>query len=272
MVKRNISFLVLYWLGRSAGIFLFCCEPLLIALLLWSWTTSTPLEKVTLLFFIVWAFPLAFSMLRVPYQRLRVESLRMRMNEAPLFERQPAYDRADLSVPATLTLRLSRGTYLVFSIFWLLMLGVVLIFQTPYLLAAGILWSVIAGWIVLGALVLCAFSLGFYQRIEVTADALMVQRGWLRRRIPWNEARLFAILTLDKPTNTPSHTIVKEPESPGARVYELSSPRAILRWVHGAAGPAFVSAPRDRDEYKRLLEELRAYIRMRTGLMVLDLR
>lgn len=272
MVKRNTSFLLLFWLRRLAGIFLLCYEPLLIALLLWSWTSSTLLEKITLLFFIVWGFPLAFSMLRVPRQRLRVESLRMRMNEAPLFERQPAYDRADLPVPVTLTIKLSRGTYLVFSIFWLLMLGIVLIFQTPYFLAAQILWWVIAGWIVLGALVLGAFSLGFYQRIEVSEDSLMVQRGWLRRSIPWNEARLFAILTFDQPGNSSSRTIVSEKEHSGPRMYELSSPRAILRWVHGAVGPAFTLYPRDREEYQRLMEELRAYIRMKTGLMVLDLR
>ncbi len=272
MVKRNTSFLLLYWLRRLAGIFLLCYEPLLIALLLWSWTSSTSLEKITLLFFILWAFPLAFSLLRVPRQRLRVESLRMRMNEAPLFERQPAYDQADLPVPVTLTIKLARGTYLVFSLFWLLMLGVVLIFQTPYFLAAQILWWVIAAWIVLGALVLGAFSLGFYQRIEVTQDSLMVQRGWLRRHIPWNEARLFAILSFDQPGNSAARTVVNERERPGPRLYELSSPRTILRWVHGVVGPAFALYPRDREEYKRLMEELRAYIRMRTGLMVLDLR
>jgi len=271
MVKRNISFLFWYWLGRSAGIVLFCGEPLLIALLLWSWTFSTPLEKITLLFFIVWGFPLAFSMLRVPRQRLRVESLRMRMNEAPLFEKQP-YERTDLPVPVRLTIKLSRGTYLVFSLFWLLMLGVVLIFQTPYFLAAQILWWVIGAWVVLGALVLGAFSLGFYQRIEVGEDSLMVQRGWLRGRIPWNEARLFAVLTFDLPGDASSRTIVSERASSGPRIYELSSARTILRWVHGAVGPAFTLHPRDRQEYQRLMEEVRAYIRMKTGLMVLDLR
>lgn len=272
MVKRNLSFLLVFWLRRAVGIFLFCCEPLLIALLLWSWATSTPLEKVTLLFFIVWGFFLAFSVLRVPHQRLRVESLRMRINEAPLFEKQPAYDQADLPVPVVLTVKLSSGTCLVFSIFWLLMLGVVLVFQTPFFLAAQILWWVIAVWIVLGALVLGAFAVGFYQRIEVTEGALIVQRGWLRRRLFWNEACLFAVLDLDEPARSSSRAVVHEREHLRARLYELSSPRTILRWVHGAAGPAFVSSPRDREEYRRLLEELRAYIRIKTGLMVRDLR
>lgn len=260
MVKRNTSFVLLFWLGRSAGIVLLCGEPLLIALLLWSWTFSTPLEKFTLLFFILWGFPLAFSMLRMPRHHLRVESLRMRMNEIPLFERQPAYEEAHLPVPVTLTLKLSRGTYLVFAIFWLLMLGIVLIFQTPYLLAARVLWWVIAAWIVLGALVLGSFALAFYQRIEVTDTSLMVQHGWRRRCIPWQEARLFAVLSLDEKNRS------------SANQYELSSEHTILRWAHGPAGPAFVSHPRDRDEYKRLLEELRAYIRVKTGLMVRDLR
>lgn len=272
MVKRNLSFLLRYWLGRGAGIGLFCCAPLLIALLLWSWASSTFLEKVTLLFFLVWGLLLAFSLLRVPHQRLRVESLRMRMNEAPLFEKQPAYEQADLPVPVTLTLRLAPGACLAFAIFWLLMLGVVLLFQTPYFLAAQILWWAIGGWFVLGALVLGAFAVGFYQRIEVTEHALLVQRGWLRQRIPWHEARLFAILNLDEPASSSTRSIVREREQFTARIYELSSPRTILRWVHTIAGPAFVSSPHDREEYRRLLEELRAYIRMRTGLMVLDLR
>lgn len=260
MVKRNTSFVLLFWLGKSAGILLLCGEPVLIALLLWSWSSSTPLEKFSLLFFIFWGFPLAFSMLRVPQHHLRVESLRMRMNEVPLFEKQPTYDEASLSVPVTLTVKLSRGTCLVFAIFWLLMLGVILIFQTPYFLAAGILWWVIAAWLVLGALVLGAFAVSFYQRIEVTSASLMVQHGWLRRRVPWQEARLFAVLSLD------------EKDKSSANQYELSSARAILRWAHGVVGPAFVSYPRNRDEYKRLLEELRAYIRVKTGLMVRDLR
>jgi hypothetical protein len=272
MVKRNLSFLLVFWLERIAGIALLCCEPLFIALLLWSWATSTPLEKITLLFFIIWGFLLAFSCLRVPRQRLRVESLRMRMHEAPLFEKQPADDRADLPVPVVLTVKLAPGTCLVFTIFWLLMLAVVLIFQIPFFLAAQILWWVVGAWMALGALVLGAFSVGFYQRITVTEDALTVQRGWLRQRIPWGEARLFAVLSLDEPARSSARSVVHEKEPPNARLYELSSPRTILRWIHGGAGSAFVSSPRDGAEYRRLLEELRAYIRVRTGLMVLDLR
>jgi hypothetical protein len=270
MVKRNLSFLLLFWLGRGAGIFLLCCEPLLIAFLLWSWTTSTLLEKATVLFFLVWGFFLALSMLRVPRQRLRVESLRMRMNEAPLYEKQPAYDQAALCVPVTLTVRLSAGTCQVFTMFWLLMLAVVLIFQTSFFLALQILWWVVGGWLLLGALVLAAFAVGFYQRIEVSEDALLVQHGWLRRRVPWGEARLFAILNLEEPARSSTHRVV--PERERARLYELSSAHTILRWVHEGGGPAFVSSPRDREEYRRLLEELRAYIRIKTGLMVLDLR
>lgn len=260
MVKRNTSLVLLFWLERAIGICLLCGEPLLIVLLFWSWTSSTPLEKFTLLFFILWGFPLAFSALRVPRHQLRVEALRMRMNEVPLFEKQPAYDEAHLPVPVTLTIKLSRGACLFFAVFWLLLLGIILIFQTPYFLAAGILWWVIVAWIALGALVLGLFALTFYQRIEVTDETLMVQHGPLRRRLSWREARLFAVLSLD------------EKNSASANQYELSSARTILRWAHGPVGSAFVSYPHDRDEYKRLLEELRAYIRVKTGLMVRDLR
>ena len=275
MVKRDTSFVLLSWLGRSAGIVLLLCEPVLVAGLLWSWTSSTPLERFSLLFFIVWGLPLAFSMLRIPRQRLRVESLRMRMKEAPLFERQPAYDEANLPVPATLTFKLSQGAYLVFTTFWLITLGIVLAFQTPYFLAWHIFWWVIGAWIALGGLILGLCSIAFYQRIEVTEESLMVQHGWRRRAIPWKEARLFAILSFDEKKASPhSATIInpRERRTPSATQYELSGPRTILRWTHGAPGPGFLLHPRDREEYKRLLEELRAYIRIKTGLMLLDLR
>lgn len=260
MVKRDTSFVFLYWLGRSAGIVLLLCEPVLVAGLLWSWTSSTPLERFSLLFFIVWGLPLAFSMLRIPRQRLRVESLRMRMNEAPLFEKQPAYDEADLPVPITLTLKLSPGAYLVFAAFWFITLGIVLAFQTPYFLAWHVFWWVIGAWIALGVLILGLCAIAFYQRIEVSEERLMVQHGWRRRTIPWTEARLFAVIGLDEKNNT------------RANQYELSSQHTILRWVHVPAGVGFVLQPGNRDEYKRLLEELRAYIRVKTGLMVRDLR
>ncbi len=260
MVKRDISFLLLHWLGKCGGIFLLLWEPLLIAVLLWSWTSSTPLEKLTLLFFIVWSFPIAFGLLRAPRHQLRVESLRMRVSDIPLFEKQPAYDVAHLPVPVTLAIRLAPGIYAIFAAFWLIMLGIVLIFQTPYFLAWHILWWVIAAWLILGTLALGLCALAFYQRIEVTEGALLVQHGLRRGRIPWQEARLFAVMSMDE----------KDPAR--ANQYELSSARTILRWVHGAIGTAFLSQPRDRDEYRRLLEELRAYIRIKTGLMVRDLR
>ena len=260
MVKRDTSFLLLFWLRRSAGIFLLLWEPVLIALLFWSWTSSAASQKFTLLFLIIWCFPIAFSILRAPRQHQRVEALRMSMGEVPLFSKQPAYDVAALPVPVTLTMKLSRGTYLFFAVFWLLMLGTVLVFQTPSFLARQILWQFIAGWLMLGALVLGLCVLAFYQRIEVTSESLMVQHGWRRGRIPWTEARLFAVINLN------------EQELSRANAYELSSARTILRWTHAAVGAGFVLSPGDREEYKRLLEELRAFIRIKTGLMVRDLQ
>jgi hypothetical protein len=232
----------------------------LIALLFWSWTSSAAPQKFALLFLSVWCFPLAFFMLRVPRQHQRVESLRMSVDEVPLFQKQPAYDVTDLPVPVTLTMKLSRGTYLFFAVFWLLMLGIVIVFQTPTFLAWQILWQFIAGWLMLGALVLGLCVLAFYQRIEVTSESLMVQHGWKRGRIPWTEARLFAVINLD------------EQELSRANAYELSSARTILRWTHAAVGAGFSLSPGDREEYKRLLEELRAFIRIQTGLMVRDLQ
>lgn len=260
MVKRDSSFLMLFWLGRSIGIFLLLCEPVLISLLLWFWPTSTPLEKFTLLFFIVWGFPLAFARLRPPRQHLRLEALRMRSDEAPLLEKQPAYDVADLPVPVTLEVKLAPGACIVFGTFWLAMLGLVLVFQVTYFLAWQILWWVVGVWIALGTLILALSALVFYQRIEVTDEALMVQHGLRRQSIAWPDARLFALISLDEKNTT------------RANQYELSSERSILRWTHGAVGAGFVLQPRDRNEYRRILEELRAYIRIKTGLMVRDLR
>ena len=92
MVKRDTSFLLLFWLRRCAGIFLLLWALVLIALLFWSWTSSAAPQKFALLFLIVWCFPIASSILRAPRQHQRVESLRMSMEEVPLFQKQPAYD------------------------------------------------------------------------------------------------------------------------------------------------------------------------------------
>lgn len=260
MVKRDTSSVLLFWLRRSAGIFLLFCEPALIAGLLGTWSSSTPLEKYGLLFFIGWGIPLAFSMLRVPRQSRRVESLRMRLNETPLFAKQPAFETPDLPLPTTLTLKLSRGTYIVFALFWLAMLGVILLFQTPFFLAWHVLWQAIVAWFVLGTLVIGLAALAFYQRIDVSSEALSVQHGWWRKRIPWQEARLFAVLGLDEKDNSRPY------------LYELSSARTILRWTHVASGPGFALQPCDRQEYWRRLDDLSAYIRSTTGLMLRDLR
>lgn len=260
MIKRNTPFVLLFWLGRSAGIVLLLWEIALIALLLGSWTSSTLPEKFTLLFFIVWSLPLAFSLWRVPRQRLRTETMRMHMDEAPLFTQQPAYEHADLPVPTVLSMKLSRHLALLFAVFWLLMLGIVLLFQASRLLAWGILWHAIIGWLILGALVFGLSALALYQRIEITDKMLLVQRGWRRGRIPWSEARLFAVLSLDEKARA------------RADYYELSSARTILRWTHVAPAGGFTLSPRNREEYMRLLEELRVFIRVKTGLMVRDLR
>ncbi|HEU5379249.1 MAG TPA: hypothetical protein VFV38_27825 [Ktedonobacteraceae bacterium] len=260
MIKRDTASLLLFWLRRAAGIFLLLCEPLLVAGLLGTWISSTALEKYGFLFFIVWGIPLAFSLLRMPRQQRRVEALRMRMNETPLFAKQPALDVSHIVLPATLTLKLSRGAFIGFALFWLAMLGIFLLFQTPYWLALHILWLIIVAWLMLGTLVISLAALAFYQRIEASSEALVVQHGWRCKRIPWQEARLFAILGLDEKDNSRPY------------LYELSSARTILRWTHIASGPGFALQPRDRQEYWQRLDDLSAYIRSMTGLMLRDLR
>lgn len=259
MVKRDTTFVRLFWLKRCGGVFLLLCEPVLIALLLWFWPTSTLLEKGALLFLIVWGFPLAFAGLRVPRQRLRVEALRMRLDEAPLLEKQPACENTEFSVPVTLTMTLAPRVGSTFALFWLAIPAIFLCFQAAYFPQGQVFWW-LAGWILLGALVLNLVVLAFYQRIEITDKALMVQRGWRRRRIAWPEARLFALVSLDEKRNSATGQ------------YELSSSQTILRWTFSLGGAAFVLQPRDRKEYGRLLEEILVYIRAKTGLMIRDLR
>ncbi len=260
MVKRDTSSALRFWLGRSAGILLLLWVLALVTDLALFWSSSAPGEKLGALFFIGWCLFIARFLLRRPRRQQRVESLRMRLNETPLFTKQPALDAPDLALPATLTLRISRRSCLVFAAYWLIMLAIVLIFQVPFLQALHILWIAIAAWLVLGALMLGLIVLAFYQRIEITQDALAVQHGWRRKQIPWQEARLFAVLGLEEKNNTHPH------------LYELSSARTILRWTHVAPGVGFALQPRDRQAYWQRLDDLSAYIRCRTNLMLRDLR
>ena len=259
MVKRDTSSALRFWLGRATGIFLLFCVLALAADLLGFWSTSTPAEKLGALFFIGWCLLLSLSLLRRPRQQQRVELLRMSMDETPLFTKQPALDAPNLALPATLTLQLSRRSCTVFAAYWLIMLGILLIFQASFFQALNLLWIAIAAWLALGALVLGLIALAFYQRIEIAQNALTVQHGWRRRQIPWQEARLFAVLGLDKNNARPY-------------LYELSSARTILRWTHVAPGMGFALQPRDRQAYWKRLDDLGAYIRFRTNLMLRDLR
>lgn len=258
MVKRDTSF-VYFW--RAAGILFCLCELLLLLNVVWSWSSSILLEKVGVLFFLLWGIYLVRFTRRAPRHRQRLEMLRLHAQDTPLFSDQPMLDgERHFPVPVTLSARLSRGVYVALAIFWLLMLGLILVFQLPFFLALHILWWFLAGGLLLGVLVIGLGALACYQRIEATEDALSVQQGLLRKSIPWSEARLFAVINLDE----------KEPAR--ANRYELSSTRAILRWTYTASGTGFALQPRDRQEYRKLSEALRAYIRARTGLMVRDLR
>lgn len=260
MVKRDTSSVLRFWLGRSAGIFLLLWALGLVADLLLFWSSSAPTEKFGVFFFIGWCLFFSLPLLRRPRQRQRVEALRMRMNETPLFTKQPTLDAPDLALPATLTLQVSRSSCIVFAAYWLIMLGILLIFQASFLQALQLLWIAIAAWLALGALVLGLIVLAFYQRIEITQDVLAVQHGWRRKQIPWQEARLFAVLGLDEKKTAQPH------------LYELSSERTILRWTHVAPGMGFAIQPRDRQLYWQCLDDLSAYIRFRTHLMLRDLR
>lgn len=259
MIKRDTSFSLFFW--RVAGIGLCLCECVIVLELLWLWSSLTLLEKFGLLFFGIWGIPLILAAWRGVRQRQHIEALRLHAQDAPLFPDQPVLEVAgNLSVPITLVLRLSRWSYLVFTCFWLGMLGVILAFQIPLLQASHLLWWFLLAWFLLGVLVMGLISLANYQRIEATSEALSVRQGLFRAHIRWQEARLFAVINFHPGASVP------------VTLYELSSARTILRWTQIVSGTGFALQPADRQEYRKLLEGLRVYIRARTGLMLRDLR
>lgn len=194
------------------------------------------------------------------WQQLKqVESLRRNQKELALYPIQPKVDKTKDVLPIVLSTHLSPVIYLGFTAFWLAALGETLYLTGSSPDAAGSRAIFIVTWLLLGAITIILAGTGKYQRIEATTQGLVIQRGFKRRAIPWEQARLFAAVRLMNPDSMPAQ-------------YELSSSCTLLRW--GASYPTggVIASPRQPQEYEKRLCALLSSIRVHTGLPLLDLR
>lgn len=200
-------------------------------------------------------WPLA-RLLPEQWKRLkRIEAQRSNPGEAPVSAMQ--FELENIQSVSSLTLR-SRFSFLAVVI-WLVICisieAVLLKIERPerlFELLIMLIWGVLSP---------LSFGLGWllkYQRIEATPQGLLVQRGWRRRFIPWQQARLFASLRL--------------PGLGGTSVqYELSSTQALLRWDAHYPKGMMTTTPRQRQSYEQQLRDVLSFIHLQTGLPLLDL-
>lgn len=114
-----------------------------------------------------------------------------------------------------------------------------------------------------------AFFLAPHQRLIATQDGLIGCRGLRLSYIPWQEARLFAMIAMQ-----------------GTFVYELASSTSIIRWsskpawsygdtypsaVIGIAPLGLVQSEHSTEEYHHQIQQLTAMVAARTGLPLYDL-
>lgn len=187
----------------------------------------------------------------------RVEALRMNPQEAPLYEIQPEANETTLVLPAVLRARLSGAIYLGFMVLWSIVFGAILA-VLPVEGASPEMTFYLG--VALGGVIIGLTGVLLYQRIEITEQALVVQRGLKRRKIRWEQARLFAVIRVLNGKGVPVQ-------------YELSSAHVLLRWnASYPPGFGFVTCPAEKAAYEQLLAGLLAYISTKTGLPLLDLR
>jgi amino acid transporter len=102
------------------------------------------------------------------------------------------------------------------------------------------------------------------QQLEFTEVGLRKHAGKKVTFVPWDEARLFAII---------SATPAVKKTSGYPTTYELSSAKEVLRWSTSEIMPSFVGQTAvASDEYRRQMQALLSVIAARTGLPLYDLR
>ena len=210
---------------------------------------------------VIWVIaPIAGELRRI-ITRKRLTSFRLHPEQLPLATEQPlpSHIFKRRPSPIVLTKQLSiRGHILLLAI-WLGMsvfLALVAILSSasnPLVNLSEILGLWTAYWIVLHGLLTAMF----YQHIEANESGLLVQRGVIRHRIPWDQARLFAI----------DYMSVRGMGVTSTR-YELSSSHQIIHWERENSKrplPQFTLKPTP-PEYQQEAEHLKSFIREKTDL------
>jgi hypothetical protein len=165
---------------------------------------------------------------------------------------------AAIALPATMRIRLAWRTKQMGIIFGSVFVFIEVIYgctflsmrSNPTITARDDI--VVQGFMV-GTLVLtfCLLWFAARERVVATDDRMSVRRFGMTRRIRWSEARLFAKV---KPAE-----------------YELSGPRAIVRWTRPVDGSSCDTVI-PFEQYQRQMDGLLLLIANRTGLPLADLR
>ncbi|MGB8348420.1 MAG: hypothetical protein WCD86_26300 [Ktedonobacteraceae bacterium] len=287
MVKRNI--IGLLWQCALQGFYIilallsiyFFSSPML-------WDIANLFLKILSVFLILGCLCLIIVCVRSLVDQCRqwrkVERMRMSPEALSNYTAQPSYAPVlrDSDMPLIIKKQMSRrilaiATITVNSVVFLLigiMSVVALINHDLPTLQDWLLLALIA--LCMAAfvtLLVCVFALIEYERIEAGERGLMMQKGFWRRFVPWEQARLFAVC--------------------GKRDYEpewieLSSAKVILRWPYSTKNDSLPGQQRkdyymrkmaetsfqpvSRGEYEHQLSRLPGYVKMKTGLPLRDLR
>ncbi len=193
------------------------------------------------------------------------------VSRVSLAEPQPSQENvsASLSLPFTIELR-PRWTRLV-VLLALLAASFELAVSSVLLLSGRSVHDALllpaAGLLVIVPWVLWTLVVDTHQSIVVSEAALTVTGSWRSGTILWRDATAFMIAAVGKRGASPVR-------------YELSSPQSVVRWTRFRRPMPFLSlsiasmtkptAP--FDTYDQQMEALDAYIVMKTGLPLYDLR
>lgn len=231
--------------------------------------TSDIVSNILLIVLILTSLAWGISSIQNLRHRLKVQKrialLRTTPDEIPLYPEQPL----QLALtPTVLTRKLSWKGHLLFFACWF---GVVMVVEVITLLIAPITSTPLSDTLLAGVLIFiffgafmialhALFAVMFYQRVEARETELIVQRGFIRRQLSWDQARLFAVDQTKDINNTISHWD------------ELSGDQKVVRWEHNAEISPWTALKFSPPEYRQELACLRNYIRAKTDLPLRDLR
>lgn len=262
MVRRN------YWFDFLNGLFwfaivgsfifaLFCLWQLFSPTLWLNWPPLAIGVKVLIVLAGI-ALPLrAMGELKNPPLKeiAYLERARKNWQDSPVLKFHTELADEHFTPPLVLTRRISAKVYFLGIFISFLVLGIIFvianIFTEVTSSSGAIVWLDLPGLLVFIVLMMGIFGVALYQRIEVTEQALFVQRGIVRHKMVWEQAVLFALISKN-----------------GG--YELSSERKIVRWSPKPG--VLITHPREKQAYQRLMDSILVYIQHRTNLPLRDLR